>query len=59
LEYSHATKWCACPNDAQPRVTTTIACRKFIFTVIWGATGFSVANVMITERTFNSEYFGE
>jgi hypothetical protein len=59
LEYSHATKWCVCPNDAPPRVRTAIAYRKFIPTVIWGVTGFYVVDLVTTQRTFNSEYFVE
>jgi hypothetical protein len=59
LEYSDATKWCACPNDGPPRIRTTIACQKFILTVTWGAINFYMADLMIRERTFNSEYFTE
>jgi hypothetical protein len=59
LEYSRATKWCVCFNDGPPRVKTTITLRKFMLTVTWGVTGFSVMNLMTTPSTINSVSFTE
>jgi hypothetical protein len=57
LEYSHAMKWYVCPNDAPPRVRTTIACRKFMLTIKQGVTCFYMVDLMTTQKAFNSECF--
>jgi hypothetical protein len=50
-------QWSLSREDVSERVRQQIGTKKFILTVIWGANGFHVADLMTSQRSFNSEYF--
>jgi transposase len=57
LEYQHAVKWSFSREDGSKRMRQQIGTKKIILTIIWGADGFLVVDLMTWQCSFNSEYF--
>jgi hypothetical protein len=57
LEYQHAVKWSLSREGVSKRVREQISTKNFMLTVIWGGDGFHVADLMTSQRSFNSGYF--
>jgi hypothetical protein len=57
LEFHHSTKWSILRDDIPQKVKPQIGTQKFVLIVIWGIDGFHVVDLMIVQRSYNTQYF--
>jgi hypothetical protein len=57
FEYQHSEKWIVHREEAPERVMQQIGTKKVMLTVIWRVGGFHVMDLMISQRSFDSQYF--
>jgi hypothetical protein len=57
LEYEHGAQWGVFHHEVLPKVRPGIQTRKFMFTVVWDAIDFHVANLLTSQCSFDNDYF--
>jgi hypothetical protein len=57
LEFHHSPKWRVLRDDVPEKVNQQIGTQKFTLTVIWGADGFHVVDLMTEKHSHNTQYF--
>jgi hypothetical protein len=56
-QYEHEAQWTVSRQNIASRVRPHFQAPKFMFTIVWGVAGFQVTNLLMSQRSFNSEYF--
>jgi hypothetical protein len=57
LEYQYSAKWSVHCEEVPERARQQIGIQKFMLTVIWRVAGFHFVDLMIFQRSFDSQYF--
>jgi histone-lysine N-methyltransferase SETMAR len=57
FELKQSAKWSTSREDVPQRIRQQIGMRQFMLRVIWGMDGFHVVDLMISQRSFDFQYF--